>query len=140
MQIQKFCGIVTASFLHNVNYGNDNSFPQHFFLNIIVSKSFFFFLVTLFSVGFFYPQLTLRQLIQPDLQSRFHVRSQLDTSIQSGSSLITGGHTIQPPIEGQLPPTGIEPTSFRNSPPKQLDYRCMPLHPGTPTTHRYMPL
>ena len=25
-----------------------------------------------------------------------------------------GGHTIHPPIEGLLPPTGIEPTSFRN--------------------------
>ena len=135
MQIQKFCGIVTASFLHNVNYGNDNSFPQHFFLNIIFSKSFFF-LVTLFFLSVAY--LTVANLA--NLQSRFHVRSQLDPSIQSGSPLITGGHTIQPPIEGQLPPTGIEPTSFRNSPPKQLDYRCMPLHPGTPTTHRYMPL
>ena len=28
---------------------------------------------------------------------------------------ITGGHTIHPPIEGLLPPTGIEPTPFRNS-------------------------
>ena len=25
---------------------------------------------------------------------------------------ITGGHTIHPPIEGLLPPTGIEPTPF----------------------------
>ena len=28
---------------------------------------------------------------------------------------ITGGHTIQPTIEVLLPPTGIEPTLFRNS-------------------------
>ena len=28
---------------------------------------------------------------------------------------ITGSHTIQPPIEGLLPPTGIEPTPFRDS-------------------------
>ena len=34
----------------------------------------------------FNPQLTLRQLIQPDLGSRFIVRSQLSPSIQSSSS------------------------------------------------------
>ena len=28
---------------------------------------------------------------------------------------ITGGRTIHLPIEGLLPPTGIEPTPFRNS-------------------------
>ena len=28
---------------------------------------------------------------------------------------ITDGHTIRPPIEELLPPTGIEPTPFRNS-------------------------
>ena len=28
---------------------------------------------------------------------------------------ITGGHTIHPPIEGLLPPIGIEPTPFQNS-------------------------
>ena len=27
---------------------------------------------------------------------------------------ITGGHTIHSPIEGLVPPTGIEPTSFQN--------------------------
>ena len=27
---------------------------------------------------------------------------------------ITVGHTIHPPIEGLLPPTGIEPTPFQN--------------------------
>ena len=32
--------VVTASFLQNVNGGNDNSFPHHFFLIIMVSKSF----------------------------------------------------------------------------------------------------
>ena len=43
---------------------------------------------------------------------------------------ITGGHTIHPPIEGLLPPTGNEPIPFQIQPPKQLDYRCMPLHPA----------
>ena len=37
---------------------------------------------------------------------------------------ITGGHTIHPPIEGLLPPTGIESTPFQNS-----ATTCMPLHP-----------
>ena len=41
--------------------------------------------VTLFRVGF-YRYLTLRQLIQFDLESRFIVRTQLRLSIQSGSS------------------------------------------------------
>ena len=27
---------------------------------------------------------------------------------------ITGGHTVHPPIEGLLPPTVMEPTTFRN--------------------------
>ena len=61
----------------------------------------------------FYPQLTLQQLIQPDLESQFIVRSQSCPIIQSG--WITRGHTIHPPIEGLLPQTGIEPTPFRNS-------------------------
>ena len=38
----------------------------------------------------FYPQLTLRQLIQPDLKSRFIVRSQLGPSFQLGLSLSVG--------------------------------------------------
>ena len=80
-----------------------------------------YFLVSLFRVGVFFQQLTLRQLIQPDLESRFSVRPQLGPSIQSRSSssagLDTGGHTIHPPIEGLLLP-------------EQLDYSCMPLHPA----------
>lgn len=32
--------MVTASFPQNMNYGNDNSFPQYVFLNIIVSETF----------------------------------------------------------------------------------------------------
>ena len=62
----------------------------------------------------FYLQLTLRQLIQPDLESRFIVRSQYLVRLLS-QCWITGGHTIHPPIKGLLPSTGIEPTPFRNS-------------------------
>ena len=43
-----------------------------------------------FSSGVSYPQLTLQQLIQPDLESRFIFRSQLGPSIQSGSSPYAG--------------------------------------------------
>ena len=49
-----------------------------------------FFLVTLFRVGFFQRQLTLWQLIQLDLESRFAVRSQLGPSVYSGSSPSAG--------------------------------------------------
>ena len=43
-----------------------------------------------FSSGVSYSQLTLQQLIQPDLESRFIFRSQLGPSIQSGSSPYAG--------------------------------------------------
>ena len=73
------------------------------------------------------------------MESQVIVRSQLGPS--------TGGDTIHPPIEGLLPPTGIEPTLFRNSGCKVaglkvhvttagmyigalFDYRCMPLQPS----------
>ena len=42
-------------------------------------------------------------------------RSQYLVRLLSVQFWITGGHTIYPPIEGLLPPTGIEPTPFRNS-------------------------
>ena len=38
---------------------------------------------------------------------------------------ITGGYTIHPPIEGLLPPTGIEPTPFQNSASKVAGLQCM---------------
>ena len=43
MQLWKFFEaivMVAASFPQNMNYGNDNSFPQYVFLNIIVSETF----------------------------------------------------------------------------------------------------
>ena len=43
---------------------------------------------------------------------------------------ITGGHTIHPPIEGLLPPTGIEPTPFRNSASKVAGLQVPATTPG----------
>ena len=40
---------------------------------------------------------------------------------------ISGGNTIHPPIKGQLPSTGAEPTPFRNLASKLLNLVCMPL-------------
>ena len=50
--------------------------------------------------GSFYMQLTLQQLIQPDLESWFIVRSQLGPSIQSGSSRLLDiiASTCNPPV------------------------------------------
>ena len=46
---------------------------------------FFFFIQLLYLESVLYRQLTLWQLIQPDLESRFIVRSQLGPIVQSGS-------------------------------------------------------
>ena len=77
-----------------------------------------FFLVTLLwiLVSLAVAYLTIAYLA--GLESRFVVRSQLGPSISPGSFPGAGlhvGHTIHAPIEGLLPPTGIEPTPFRNS-------------------------
>ena len=71
------------SLTYKVSSKNKKNFK---FRTKIPYLGFSFFLVTLFRVGLFYPQLNLRQLIQPDLESRFIVRSQLGPRIQSGSS------------------------------------------------------
>ena len=86
-------------------------------LSISHAHFFFFFLVTLFRVGFFYLQLTLRQLIQPDLESRFIVRFQLGPSIQSVPLLVLNYRWSHnpPTYRRTVTPTGIEPTLFRNS-------------------------
>ena len=47
-----------------------------------------------FSSGVSYSQLTLQQLIQPELESRFIFRSQLGPSIQSGSSPYAGWQVV----------------------------------------------
>ena len=44
---------------------------------------------------------------------------------------ITDGHTIHPPIEGLLLPTGIEPTSFRNSASKVAGLQMHGTTPGS---------
>ena len=50
---------------------------------------------------------------------------------------ITGGHTIHPPIEGLLPPTGTEPTPFRNSASKVAGLQ---VHATTGACHNLPPL
>ena len=47
------------------------------------------------------------------VQCQVSVRSQYLVRLLS-QCWITGGHTIHPPMEGLLSPTGIEPTPFRN--------------------------
>ena len=80
-------------------------FLRYFFVQFIQSRVFV-------SVAYF------RQLIQPDLKSRFIVRSHLGPSIQSGFSLSARLH--DPPTYRRTvtptppPPIGIEPTSFQN--------------------------
>ena len=59
---------------------------------------------TLFRAGFFIRSLPYGM----ESQSQYSVRLLCQC-------WITGGHTLQPPIEGLLPPTGIKPTPFRNS-------------------------
>ena len=80
-----------------------------------------FFLVTLFRVGFFLyvAYLTVANLVRLGISVHCYVsvRSQYLVGLLS-LCWITGGHTIYPPIEGLLPPTGIENTPFRNSPSK----------------------
>ena len=49
---------------------------------------------------------------------------------------VTGGHTIHPPIEGLLPPTGIEPTSFRNSASKVAGLQVHATTPGISLRYR----
>ena len=71
----------------------------------------------------------------------FNVRSQYLVRLLSWC-WITGGHTIHPPIEGLLPPTGIEPTPFRNSASKVAGLQVHATTPGidNTTTRTYIPL
>ena len=80
----------------------------------------------------FYPQLTLKQLIQPDLESRFIVTSELGTGIQSVSSPSAGLQVVTQSthlLKDCYPQLVPNPHRFKMQPPKQLDQRCMPLHP-----------
>ena len=85
----------------------------------------------------FYPQLTLWQLIQPDLESQSIVRSQLGPSIQSGSSPSPRSEVIAQSThlsKGCYPSLVSNPHHSKILPPKQLDYMCIPLHPAYATT------
>ena len=92
----------------------------------------FFFSYFIQSRGF-YPQLTLQQLIQPDLEPRFIVRSQLGPSIQSGFSPSAG---LQVVTQSTNLSKDCYPQQVSNSHrskiwlPKQPDCKCMPLHPA----------
>ena len=59
-------------------------------VNYICNKLNLFFFFSVYLESVFCSQLTLQQLIQPDLESQFIVRSQLGPSIQSGSSPSAG--------------------------------------------------
>ena len=78
---------------------------------------------------FLNPQLTLRQLIQPDLEPWFIARSQHLVSLLS-QYWITGGNKIHPPIEGLVSPAGFEPTLFRKSASKVARLK---VHATTPS-------
>ena len=81
---------------------------------------------------FFLSVVYLRQLIQTDLESRFIVRSQLGPSIQSGSSPSAGLQVVTQSThlsKNCYPQLASNPHRSEIRSPKQLDYKCMPLHP-----------
>ena len=80
---------------------------------IIFKLVFFFFSLLYLELGYFssVAYLTVGNLAQPGIS--VSVRSQYLVRLLS-LYWITVGHTIHSPIEGLLPPTGIEPTPFRN--------------------------
>ena len=98
----------------------------------VIRLIFLFFFQFIQSWGF-YAQLTLRQLIQPNLESRFIVRAQLGRSIQSGSSPGAGLQLATQSTHQSkdcYPELVSNPPLSEIRPPKQLDYRCMLLHPA----------
>ena len=61
-------------------------------------------------------QLTVANLAQFEISVHWQVSVRQQYLVRLLSQCwITGGHSIYPPIEGLLPPTGIEPTLFQNS-------------------------
>ena len=114
---------------------NDNDFNISILSHLLQQNNFRqrLFLVTLFRARSFQPQLTLRQLIQPDLESRYLVTSQLGPSIQSGSSPSAGLQVVTQSTHlssDSYPQQVSNPRQSGIGPPKQLDYRCMSLHPA----------
>ena len=81
------------------------------------SVFFFFFQLLYLESGFlFVAYLTVANLARLGISvhCQVSVRSQYLVRLLS-QCWITGGHTVHPPIEGLLPPTGIESTTFRKS-------------------------
>ena len=79
-----------------------------------------------------FPQLTLSQLIQLDLESWNIVRCHLGPSIQSGSSPCAGLQMVMQSSylwKDCYPQLVLNPYNSKIPPPKQPDYRCMPLNP-----------
>ena len=75
---------------------------------------------------FFQPQLTLWQLIQPELESRFVVRSQFGPSIQPGSCPSVGLQVFTQSTHLSkycYPKLVSNPHRSEIRPPKQLDYK-----------------
>ena len=117
-----------------IQFFDSPPFSQHSHLGYRwLPTAHYLFLVTLYRVGFFLSVATLRQLIQPDLESRFIVRSQLGPSIQSGSSPSAG---LQVVTQSTQLSKDYYPNWYRTHTvpqircPKQLNYRCMLLHPA----------
>ena len=92
--------------------------------------------VILFRVGFFFAVAYLMVANLARLGSRLVVRSQLGPSIQSGSSPSAGLQVVTQSThlsKDCYPQLVSNPRRSEIQPPKQLDYRCMPLHPALPT-------
>ena len=100
----------------------------------------FFYLFTLFRVGYFLSvaYLTVANLARLGISvyCQVPVRSQYSVRLLS-QCWITGGHTIHPPIEGLLPPRDIEPTPFQNS---TFKVAGLQVHDTTPVTKKALPL
>ena len=79
-----------------------------------------------------YLQLTLRQLIQSNLESQFFVRSQLGPTTQSGFSSCAGLHLVTKFThlsKDCYPQLVLNSHRSKIRLSKHLDCRCMPLHP-----------
>ena len=115
-----------------IQFFDSPPFSQHSHLGYRwLPTAHYLFLVTLYRVGFFLSVATLRQLIQPELESRFIVRSQLGPSIQSGSSPSAGLQVVTQSTQLSrdcYPQLVLNPHHSEIRLPMQLDYRCMPLH------------
>ena len=93
--------------------------------------NYLFFQLLYLESSFFYLQLTLRQIIWHDFESRFIVRFQLSPSIQSGFSPCARLQVVTQSTyltKNCYPQLVLYPHRSEIETPKQLDYRYMPLH------------